>query len=170
MADSAKVSMNAHDKAKLHDAFERYLAKLGLRQTKQRRAILDAVMMLGPHVDAETIAAQARSIDESIGLATVYRTLQLMTDSGILVEHQFGKERAQFEFADPANEHHDHLICNQCGAIIEFFDEDLERKQETIASRLGFKLKHHRMELFADCAHPENCARRSKKGNARAIE
>ena len=93
------------EKVRAHSAFDDYLAQVGMRQTKQRRVILDAVLMLGPHVDAETIAAQARKIDTSIGLATVYRTLQLMTDAGLLLERQFGKERAQFEFADQ-----DHLV------------------------------------------------------------
>ena len=104
MSNSGEMAQITPDRLKIHEAFDAYLANLGLRQTKQRRIILDAVMMLGPHVDADTIASQARSIDESIGLATVYRTLQLMTDSGILVEHQFGKDRAQFEFADPVDE------------------------------------------------------------------
>lgn len=147
----------------IHHQFDAYLARLGLRQTKQRKIIIDAVMMLGPHVDAEAIAGQARKLDQSIGLATVYRTLQLMTDSGLLLERQFTKDRAQFEFADPA-EHHDHLICNQCGAIVEFCDDEIERLQVDVARRLGFKLERHRMELFGDCAVPTDCVRRTESG------
>lgn len=161
--DTIGHDLSALDREKVHAAFEAYLTKLGLRQTKQRRSILDALMILGPHVDAETITAQARKVDSSIGLATVYRALQLMTESGVLVERQFGRDRAQFEVVDATNEHHDHLICKQCGAIIEFYDDELERLQETISLRLGFTLVHHRMELFANCLKPENCARREQK-------
>ena len=150
------------EKSRAHAAFDAYLLQLGLRQTKQRRSILDAVLMLGPHVDAETIAAQARKIDTSIGLATVYRTLQLMTDAGLLVERQFGKERTQFEFADEEHQHHDHLICNRCGAIVEFYDASLEALQDRIAGQLGFRLTRHRMEMFADCLKSENCERNPK--------
>ncbi len=165
MTELTHQKRTIEEKAKAHMAFEAYLVDLGLRQTKQRRAILDAVLVLGPHVDAETIALQARKIDTSIGLATVYRTLQLMTDAGLLVERQFGKERTQFEFADEEHEHHDHLICNRCGVIVEFYDEALEVMQDRIAAQLGFRLTRHRMEMFADCLKGEACDR---NGQAKA--
>ena len=146
--------------AKIHEAFDAYLSRLGLRQTKQRKIIVEAALQIGPHVDAEAIATRARQLDRSIGTATVYRTLQLMTSAGLLLEHSFGKDRSTFEFVGPDKEHHDHLICNQCGCIVEFCDEPLEKLQEQIAKRLGFRLKNHRMELFADCLTPNNCSRR----------
>lgn len=149
-----------YDAKKLHADFEDYLTRLGLRQTKQRRVILDAMLMVGAHADAETIGRQARQIDSSIGLATVYRTLQLMTEAGILAERNFTKDRSIFEIVGNDDEHHDHLICNQCGTIVEFFDAELEKLQETIAQRLGFKLKDHRMELFGDSISPDACARK----------
>ena len=150
------------DHAKIHEAFDAYLARLGLRQTKQRKIIVEAVILIGPHVDAEAITARPRQIDKSIGLATVYRTLQLMTAAGLLLEHSFTKDRSTFEFVGPDKEHHDHLICNQCGCIVEFCDDSLEELQEQIALKLGFRLKSHRMELFADCTTPETCTRRTK--------
>jgi Fur family ferric uptake transcriptional regulator len=149
--------------AKIHEAFDAYLGRLGLRQTKQRKLIVEAVLQVGPHVDAEAIATRARQLDRSIGVATVYRTLQLMTAAGILLEHSFSKDRSTFEFVSPDKEHHDHLICNQCGAIVEFCDESLENLQEQIAHRLGFRLRTHRMELFADCLKPEQCSRKKSK-------
>jgi Fur family ferric uptake transcriptional regulator len=155
--DTAKASV----RGRVHETFETYLTKLGLRQTKQRRIILDAVMMLGPHVDADAIASEAKKMDKSIGLATVYRTLQLMTESGVLTERQFGKERARFEINYPHQEHHDHLICSDCGAIFEFMDPELERLQVQIAQRIGFQLRDHRMELFGNCMNKENCERRN---------
>lgn len=139
------------DNEKLHQDFESYLIDVGLRQTKQRRVILDAILNSGRHVDAETIAQEAKKIDQSIGVATVYRTLQLMTEAGILEERRFEKDRVKFEIIDPNHEHHDHLICTACGNIVEFFNEEVEELQEKIAKESGFKLTHHRMELFGTC-------------------
>ena len=146
-------------RAHLHQIFEAYLEKLGLRQTRQRKIILDAVLSAPRHVDAETVAKVAKDIDSSIGLATVYRTLKMMTDSKILVERHFSDQRACFEFADE-DVHHDHLICNQCGEIIEFLDEEIEKKQVEVTKNLGFVLTSHKMELFADCLNKDNCKRR----------
>ncbi|RDB35302.1 Fur family transcriptional regulator [Spirobacillus cienkowskii] len=144
-------------KAYLHKMFDEYLNQLGLRQTRQRKIILDAVLTSGRHVDAETIFNEVKKLDSSIGLATVYRTLKMMTESQILVERHFSGDRASFEIADFENEHHDHLICNQCGEIIEFFDDELEFFQEKVSNNLGFKLKNHKMELFGDCMNFETC-------------
>lgn len=149
-------------KAYYHQLFDAYLKKCGLRQTRQRKIILDAVFSSGQHVDTETIANQAKKIDKTIGIATVYRTLKMMTEAGVLIEHKFG-ERAQFEFIDTENEHHDHLICNQCGKIFEFFDAEIESLQEKISEKMGFVLKKHRMELFADCVSGNDCKKRISK-------
>lgn len=148
-------------RAHLHQVFEEYLDKVGLRQTRQRKIILDAVLSAPRHVDAETVAKEAKKIDNSIGLATVYRTLKMMTEAKILAERHFSDNRACFEFADE-DVHHDHLICNQCGEIIEFFDEEIEKKQEEITKKLGFKLVSHKMELFADCLN-KTCERQNRE-------
>ena len=141
----------AVDRESMRQAFDAYLARLGLRQTKQRRIILDAVLALGSHVDAETISREAKTMDESIGLATVYRSLQLMIGAGIIAERMFDKDRAYFEVIDPSLQHHDHFICTRCGKIVEFFDAELEELQVRIASRLGYRLTDHRMDLYGDC-------------------
>ncbi len=143
----------------VHQIFEDYLTNLGLRQTRQRKIILDAVLAAPRHVDAETVAKEAKKIDKSIGLATVYRTLKMMTEAKILVERHFLDNKACFEFTDD-NVHHDHLICNQCGEIIEFLDEEIESRQEQISKKLGFTLKSHKMELFGDCLSFATCAKR----------
>jgi Fur family transcriptional regulator, ferric uptake regulator len=160
MVETAVTQRSSADIQRAHDSFQSYIVSIGLRHTKQRRAILDAVLTLGPHVDADTIAGQARKIDKSIGLATVYRTLQLMTGAGLLTERQFGRERSQFELSDDEHDHHDHLICNQCGEIVEFVNEEIEALQKKVAQTLGFHLKRHRMELFGDCLDPDHCNRR----------
>lgn len=163
MTTSRRFGENLPKRAHLHHVFDEYLNQLGLRQTRQRKIILDAVLSSGRHVDAETIFTEVKKVDSSIGLATVYRTLKMMTDSKILVERHFGSDRASFEFADQNNEHHDHLICNQCGEIVEFYDEGLERYQDLVAKNLGFKLKNHKMELFADCLTLDHCKRKNIK-------
>ncbi|MBX9838949.1 Fur family transcriptional regulator [Silvanigrella sp.] len=163
MTTSRRSGDSLPKRAHLHKVFDEYLSQLGLRQTRQRKIILDAVLSTGRHVDAETISNEVKKIDSSIGLATVYRTLKMMTDSQILVERHFGGDRASFEFADQGDEHHDHLICNQCNDIVEFYDEELEKRQELVAKNLGFVLKSHKMELFADCANSENCKRKNLK-------
>ena len=139
------------DSKAVHRVFDEYLARLGLRQTKQRKVILDAVLSLGSHVDAETIFKEVQTIDHSIGVATVYRSLQLMVGAGIIAERKFDKERTHFELNDPLKQHHDHFICTKCGKIFEFFDEELEELQVRIAKKLGFRLTDHRMDLFGDC-------------------
>ena len=149
-------------RAHLHQVFEAYLGKLGLRQTKQRKIIIDAVLSSPPHFDVETVAKIAKNMDNSIGLATVYRTLKMMVDSKILIERHFNDQRACFEFTSE-DTHHDHLICNQCGAIIEFLDEEIERRQEEITKKSGFTLTSHKMELFGDCINFKNCTRKELK-------
>ncbi|MBX9703243.1 MAG: transcriptional repressor [Silvanigrellaceae bacterium] len=165
-----KLSCYGHQEENTHQIFANYLAKLGLRQTRQRMLIFKAVVKSGRHVDVQAIAHQAKQFDSKIGVATIYRTLQLMTASGILAEQRFGRGKAYFEFVDRENHHHDHLICNMCGEIIEFFDEKIENLQEAIAQRLGFILKSHTMELFADCKKAPHCERskqtKSKKERA----
>ena len=163
MTTSRRSGESLPKRAHLHKVFDEYLCQLGLRQTRQRKIIIDAVLSTGRHVDAETISNEVKKIDSTIGLATVYRTLKMMTDSQILVERHFGGDRASFEFADQGDEHHDHLICNQCHEIVEFFDPELERCQELVAKNLGFKLKTHKMELFADCLSSENCKLKNLK-------
>jgi Fur family ferric uptake transcriptional regulator len=152
MTNQEPVERPSPDPEVIHQQFESYLGRLGLRQTKQRRTILDAVLNLGAHVDAETISKEARRVDDSIGLATVYRSLQLLIGAGILAERKFDKDRAHFELIDPASQHHDHFICTRCGKIVEFLDDELEALQERIAQRLGFRLTDHRMELYGDCS------------------
>lgn len=152
-------------KEHLHRIFEAYLEKQNLRQTRQRRIILEAVLGLPRHVDAETVAKEAKKIDPLIGLATVYRTLKMMVAASLLTELHIQDDRTRFEFV--YEEHHDHLICTQCGDIIEFFDEEVERNQERIARQHGFLMTHHTMELFGSC---EQCRLKSKKTKKEVLQ
>lgn len=118
----------------------------GLRLTDQRRTIADVLETATDHPDVEELYARASAKDPRISLATVYRTVKLFEESGILEKHDFGDGRARYETA--GGDHHDHLIDLQTGDVIEFIDPDIEALQEKIAAKLGYTLKGHRLELY----------------------
>jgi Fur family ferric uptake transcriptional regulator len=124
---------------------ERCEAK-GLRMTEQRRVIAQVLEESDDHPDAEVLYARACAVDPKISLATVYRTVKLFDEAGILDKLEFGDGRARYEDAERA--HHDHLIDLTTGEVIEFVDPEIEALQEKIAKRLGYRLKGHRLELF----------------------
>lgn len=118
----------------------------GLRITEQRRVIARVLSESEDHPDVEAVHARASAIDSHISIATVYRTVRLFEEAGILERHEFGDGRSRFEAATDA--HHDHLIDVETGNVIEFVDEELETLQRRIAEKLGFRLVDHRMELY----------------------
>jgi len=118
----------------------------GLRMTGQRRVIAQVLEASDDHPDAEELYARASALDPKISLATVYRTVKLFDEAGILDKIEFGDGRARYEDAERA--HHDHLIDVTTGKVIEFVDPEIEELQERIARRLGYRLKGHRLELF----------------------
>lgn len=118
----------------------------GLRLTEQRRTIAGVLQASDDHPDVEELYARASAVDPRISIATVYRTVKLFEESGILEKHEFGDGRARYETAD--RDHHDHLIDMHSGEVIEFVDEEIEALQERIAQKLGYKLKGHRLELY----------------------
>jgi Fur family ferric uptake transcriptional regulator len=124
---------------------ERCEAK-GLRMTGQRRVIATVLEDSKDHPDVEELYARAHAVDAAISLATVYRTVKLFEEAGILDKLEFGDGRARYEDAD--REHHDHLIDMNSGEVIEFFDDEIEALQEKIAARLGYRLKGHKLELY----------------------
>ncbi len=124
---------------------ERCEAK-GLRMTEQRRVIARVLEESDDHPDAEVLYARACAVDPKISLATVYRTVKLFDEAGILDKLEFGDGRARYEDAERA--HHDHLIDLTTGEVIEFVDPEIEALQDKIAKRLGYRLKGHRLELF----------------------
>ena len=118
----------------------------GLRMTDQRRVVARAIGDAEDHPDVEELYARAARIDPKISLATVYRTVKLFEESGILERHEFGDGRARYE--DAERDHHDHLIDVNTGQVIEFVDPEIEALQEKIAARLGYRLIGHRLELL----------------------
>ena len=125
---------------------EALCAEKGLRITEQRKIIARVLSESEDHPDVEALHARASSIDSGISIATVYRTLRLFEEAGILERHDFGDGRARYEAATEM--HHDHLIDVETGKVLEFVDDELEALQRKIAERLGFRLVDHRMELY----------------------
>ncbi len=125
---------------------EKKCAERGLRMTDQRRVIAKVLSDANDHPDAEELYRRASAADPKISLATVYRTVRLFSEAGIIETHDFRDGRARYETAD--EEHHDHLIDVVTGDVIEFIDEEIEELQEKIALKLGYKLVDHRLELY----------------------
>ena len=118
----------------------------GLRMTGQRRVIAKVLEESDDHPDVEELYARASAIDAGISIATVYRTVKLFEEAGILDKLEFGDGRARYE--DAERDHHDHLIDLNSGEVIEFVDEEIEALQDRIARKLGYELRGHRLELY----------------------
>ncbi len=119
----------------------------GLKMTGQRRVIARVISDSSDHPDVEMLYRRAIEIDDNISIATVYRTVKLFEEAGITHRHDFGDGRARYEEAGV--EHHDHLIDLKSGKVIEFTNEETEKRQKEIAKKLGYKLIDHRLELYA---------------------
>lgn len=125
---------------------EKMCAEKGMRMTGQRRVIARILSEASDHPDVEEVHRRASALDSRISLSTVYRTVRLFEEAGILERHEFGDGRARYERVP--REHHDHLIDVDTGTVIEFRNEQIERLQEAIAEELGYKLIDHRLELY----------------------
>jgi Fur family ferric uptake transcriptional regulator len=149
-------TVDAATRERLRLRLEAYMVKKGLRSTHQRRIILDTFLEGTAHITIEGLLAEVRRKDEGIGYATVYRTLKLLTESGVASEHHFGDGLSRYELVDGSHSHHDHLICVSCGEITEFEEPRIEALQEEIAKRYRFEIDSHKHELYGRC---ERCAR-----------
>ena len=125
---------------------ENLCIKRGMKMTGQRRVIARVLSDADDHPDVEELYKRSSQVDNNISIATVYRTVRLFEEAGLLDRHDFGDGRARYEEA--SGEHHDHLIDVKSGKVIEFHDEEIEDLQHKIASKLGYKLVGHRMELY----------------------
>jgi len=132
---------------RMTETLEEQCAKKGMRMTDQRRVIAQVVEAATDHPDVEELYRRAAAIDSKISLSTVYRTLNLFEEAGLVAKHDFKDGRARFETLPDT--HHDHLIDVRSGKVIEFRNEEIEAIQELIAKRLGYRLVDHRLELYA---------------------
>ena len=138
-----------------------YMAKKGLRSTDQRKLIVDTFFDAENHVSIEELLAHVRARDPRVGYATVYRTLKLLTECGVANERRFGDGLTRYELADDAS-HHDHLICVDCGDIVEFEEPRIEELQEKVARKHGFEVRSHKHELYGVCP---KCQVKRRGGN-----
>jgi Fur family ferric uptake transcriptional regulator len=132
--------------ARALDRIEKLCIEKGMRMTEQRRVIARVLSLASDHPDVEELHRRAHAIDAHISIATVYRTVRLFEESGILTRHDFRDGRSRYEEASEL--HHDHLIDMKSGKVVEFVDEDIEALQRAIAQRLGYRLVDHRLELY----------------------
>ena len=128
------------------DRVEKLCIEKGMRMTDQRRVIAQVLSTAHDHPDVEELYRRAHAVDHHISIATVYRTVRLFEDAGIIARHDFRDGRARYEEAPDV--HHDHLIDMKTGSVIEFVDPEIEALQEAIARRLGYRLVDHRLELY----------------------
>ncbi len=130
----------------MEDRIEKLCAEKGLRMTEQRRIIARVLSSAKDHPDVEELHRRASAIDKGISIATVYRTVSLLEESGIVERHDFRNGRSRYE--EIGDDHHDHLIDLQSGKVLEFSDPEIEELQRKIAEKLGYKLVDHRLELY----------------------
>jgi Fur family ferric uptake transcriptional regulator len=136
----------AHPKV---EAFERWLAERGLRPTGQRLHLAEVLLSHEGHLTVEELVARARSTMPSIGVSTAWRTISLLLEAGLIDRHRFSGGVSQYEAH--GEEHHDHLLCLDCGRVVEVADPRIEARQHAIAQRLGFKVVDHVHEMSVRC-------------------
>ena len=128
------------------DRIEKLCAERGMRMTDQRRVVARVLSQSQDHPDVEELYRRASAVDPHISIATVYRTVRLFEEAGVVEKHDFGDGRSRYEEA--SDDHHDHLIDTRTGDVIEFYDEEIEKLKTAIAERLGFRLIGHKLELY----------------------
>jgi Fur family ferric uptake transcriptional regulator len=131
--------------------FKEFLAKKNLRITSQRQAIIDTVFGTDQHFTAEQLLEWSRHQDRSVSRATVYRTLPLLTESGLVREMDFGKNHKFFDPNYAEHPNHNHIICQDCEKIVEFESEKIAKLEDEISHRLGFAIKTQRLQITGTC-------------------
>ena len=135
------------------DVLRDYITKNGLKNSRQRDLIAETFFASDGHLSVDELLERVRSEDPGVGQATVYRTMKLLALCGLAEMRQFGDGHARYErVGADTDEHHDHLICTSCGAIVEFVNREIEHLQERVAEAHGFVVHHHKMELYGLCA------------------
>ncbi len=136
--------------AQLLEAFRRHLRERNLPVTRQREVVAEVIFSAQGHLSADDVVRRLQDRGEHVGKATVYRTLDLLAQSGMVTQRNFDEGFRRYERA-PGRAHHEHLICVRCGKVIEFVNERLERMKALIAEEYGFRHHHHRLEIFGTC-------------------
>lgn len=143
------------DFSKEREIFLEHIQKAGLRKTAQRDLILDIFLRTEEHLTSEDLYWLVQKKDPNVGHTTVYRTLKLLTEAGLAREVRFGDNKTYYEH-HYNHEHHDHMICTECGRVIEFFSQDIESLQDQMADKFGFRLSHHSLRMWGVCSDCQN--------------
>lgn len=141
-------------------ALASWIETQGLKRSRQRELVAEVFFAMSGHVSVEEMVLRARRRDPRVSVATVYRTVKLLVESGLASVRRFGDGQTRYESA-AGREHHDHLICTACGEIAEFADDRIEALQEAVARRHGFSVESHKLELYGKCA---SCRRTGRAG------
>ena len=128
------------------DRIEKLCVERGMRMTDQRRVVARVLSQSHDHPDVEELYRRSAAVDPHISIATVYRTVRLFEEAGVVEKHDFGDGRSRYE--ELTDDHHDHLIDTKSGKVIEFYDEEIEKLKAAIAERLGYRLIGHKLELY----------------------
>jgi len=157
--EQSKFAPKEETNEKVHQIFEAYLTQKSLRLTPQRRLILEYFIHAEWHLSAEELYQRIRQIEPKIGYSTVYRTLKLLCECDLARELPLGGDRSRFEPKYKVH-HHDHLICNKCGKIIEFYCKEIEDLQQKICQEHEFTLTNHMHEIYGLC---KDCQKKEEK-------
>lgn len=147
---SLKTKITQEDRQQSWAKFESFLKARGLKATGQRRLLLQFLLQLKHHIDADSLHQSLKNKDASISRGTVYRTLDLLVQCGLVRKSTFGEDHANYEIVHH-DEHHDHLICMECKKVIEFYRADLEKLQDSICQHYKFIPMHHSHQIFGIC-------------------
>jgi Fur family ferric uptake transcriptional regulator len=156
--------MSEPDRAATKEKFLQFLDQKNLRITSQRRAIVDTVFSTDQHFTAEQLLEWAREKDSSVSRATVYRTLPLLTESGLVHEMDFGKDYKIYDPNYAAHPNHNHIICNDCDKIVEFESERLDALENEISGKLGFEVQSQQLTINASCEEMKRVGACKNKG------
>jgi len=140
------------------EIFEKHIRRRGLRKTNQRELILEVFLETEDHLSSEDLYWLVQKRDQNVGQTTVYRTLKLLTDAGLAREVRLGDGRTYYEHHFD-HEHHDHMICTECGKVIEFFSAEIEALQDEMAEKFKFKPTHHSLRILGLC---ESCRKKEE--------
>ena len=145
------MAENEEEFAKEKEVFLEHIQKAGLRRTGQRDLILEIFLKTEEHLTSEDLYFLVHRQDPSVGHTTVYRTLKLLTEAGLAREVRFGDNKTYYEH-HYNHAHHDHMICTECGRVIEFFSQDIENLQDQMADQFGFRPTHHSLRMWGVCS------------------
>jgi Fur family ferric uptake transcriptional regulator len=166
--DKSKTAVDEDFVKEKEAAFAEFIQRKGLKTTRQRNTIISTFFRLRGHISVEELLNEVKKANPRIGYATVYRTLHLLVESNLVEERRFGDGLARYEGHSDV-EHHDHMICLDCGMISEFYNPRLEALQEKLAEENNFEIYRHRLELYGTCKDKEQCGKRKSRKAAEAL-